>query len=326
MQKVGTRIKSGFASNKRQILLYALIGWLFFSAVYIIVNGNLLKVQKSASSSSTIPNTADIAAVPTTGISQSRLMALEGSMFPEKGFTFNASWGDSVKRLVENDALNASFLNEILNQSGQPLSKAELKIMNGTYSGKISINKSDSMFILYVLWGLGINNKNPIINSSILSYKSPYELASTGGYGSLGTLSIGNLTIITLNETQQSLAASIAANVYRPCCNNPAMFPDCNHGAAQLALIELMASQGRNQTQIYNALKDFNSFYYPQQYLEAAIFFNSTQGKAWNGVAAKQLLSYNFSSASGYSALHRLLLSNNLLPSVSGAPGSSCGV
>lgn len=249
-------------------------------------------------------------------------------VYPRNGFVLPVKWDNSARILVNNGALNLSFINYLLNASGQPLTNYELKILNGTEAGNLTINSSTGLFTLYVLWAIGINNKNPIINNGpLMNYGgNPYQLASTGGYGPLGKLQLGNLTILQFNNTQQRVIESVASNVYRPCCNNPALFPDCNHGAAQLGLIELMVSQGSNETKIYNALKEFSSFYFPSQYIEMAVFFNVTQGKAWNQVDAKQILGYNNSSASGYYAIHQYLLSSNTLRGTSGNIGSSCGV
>lgn len=247
-------------------------------------------------------------------------------VYPNQGFALPAKWDGAPKQLVDSGALNLSFVANALNSANQSLTKNELRVLNGTGGSNVTLNKSSALFTLYVLWALGINNKNPIIsNGPIMNYGgSPYNLASTGGYGPLGKLQLGNLSIITLNSSEQEMVEAIASNTYRPCCNNPAMFPDCNHGAAQLGLIELMASQGKNQTQIYDALKEFNSFYYPQQYLNVAIFFSYTQNKAWDEVPANVVLGYSFSSASGYYGVYNVLSNDSVLPEASGRSGGSC--
>ena len=70
--------------------------------------------------------------------------------------------------------------------------------------------------------------------------------ASTGGW----TLGVKKATelyastkIMSLTDEQQARLLEVASQVYRPCCNNPTHFPDCNHGMAMLGLLELMASQ-----------------------------------------------------------------------------------
>ncbi len=249
-------------------------------------------------------------------------------VYPAQGFTLPVKWGSIPNQLVDSGALNLSFVEGLLINANQPPTNGEIGLFNGTDNGNITFSHDSALFTLYVLWAVGINNKNPIINNGpVINYGgSPYNLASTGGYDLLGKLSLGNLSLIDLNASQQNIADAIASNVYRPCCNNPAMFPDCNHGAAQLGLIELMVSQGKNETQIYNALKEFNSFYYPQQYFDIAIFFNYTQGRSWNSVSANEVLGYNFSSATGYSNVYKTLESSNMLNQIGSSSGGSCSV
>ncbi len=232
----------------------------------------------------------------------------------------SAEWGNVPERLVELGALNASFLNAM------GLDTKQAGILDGSGDGGVVLDKGNATFDLYVLWALGMNNKNSIINNGTIMHfgGSPYGLASTGGYGPLGTLSLGGLSILNLTAAEQSVADAVAAGTYRPCCNNPAAFPDCNHGAAQLGLIELMASQGWNAAQIYDALKQFNALYYPEQYAELAAYFNYTQGKAWDDVPAEAAMGRNYSSASGAYAVHAYLADRNLLPGKGAGQGSSC--
>lgn len=247
-------------------------------------------------------------------------------VYPDSGFILQAKWNGVAKQLANSGALNLSFVANSLRNAKEPLTSEELKVLNGTSTSNVTLNSSSALFTLYLLWSLGINNKNPIIsNGPIMNYGgNPYDLASTGGYDPLGRLQLGNLSIITLNSSEQGMAEAIASSTYRPCCNNPAMFPDCNHGAAQLGLIELMVSQGRNEPQIYGALKEFNAFYYTQQYLNVAGLFNYTKNETWAEVPANEVLGYNFSSASGYNEVYGILINDNALPQTIGGSGGSC--
>ncbi len=248
-------------------------------------------------------------------------------VYPSNGFILAAKWNNTAEKLLNKGALNLSFVSNSLIGAGEPLTNEQLKILNGASNTNITLNSSSALFTLYVLWAIGINNKADAINNGpIMNYGNPNQFASTGGYGHLGNLSIGNLSIINLSRAQQDEVNSIASNVYRPCCDNPAMFPDCNHGAAQLGLIELMVSQGRSTTEIYNALKEFNSFYYPQQYLDMAVLLNATQNKTWAEVAATLILGYNFSSASGSYAVQKQLMASNITIGTGGGSGGGCAV
>src|SRR5512136_2172416 len=105
--------------------------------------------------------------------------------------------------------------------------------------------------------------------------------ASTGGW-TLGTKSpealYASTTMIVLTPEQQARLEEVAARVYRPCCNNPTHFPDCNHGMAMLGLLELMAGQGATTDEMYTAAKYVNAFWFPQQTLELATYFKATKG------------------------------------------------
>jgi hypothetical protein len=66
------------------------------------------------------------------------------------------------------------------------------------------------------------------------------NFASTGCW-SLATKPITNLyaslDLISLTEEQQKLVEEVAKGVYRPCCDNPTHFPDCNHGKVRQRLL-----------------------------------------------------------------------------------------
>ena len=124
---------------------------------------------------------------------------------------------------------------------------------------------------------------------------NPMKFSSTGGWnlGAKPTRELYSSTpLISLSFQQAELVKKIAQNVYRPCCNNPTSFPDCNHGMAALGYIELAVSQGLSEREIYKDVLALNSFWFPQTYLEQAIYFQK-QAKAWGSIDAKVALSKN---------------------------------
>ncbi|MCL5011288.1 MAG: hypothetical protein M1594_00090 [Candidatus Marsarchaeota archaeon] len=252
---------------------------------------------------------------------------VESEVVPTQGYVLPIKWGDSVKKLVDSGALNVTALSSILQQSGQPLTIEELQILNGTNNENITINSNNTLFDLYVLWGIGISDNNTIINNGpLMQNGNPNNFASTGGYLPLGNLMIGQLNLINLTTSQQSIANEAAFNSYRPCCDNPTGFPDCNHGAAALGLIELMASQGNDINSTFEAVKDFNSYQFTQQYVEEGVYFAS-QGADWNSVPASTVVNYNFSSATGSGYVMQYLQKYNLLSQPASSSGdASCGV
>lgn len=251
---------------------------------------------------------------------------IQQEVVPQSGFVLPARWGNSVKRLVDSGALNVSFLSKSLAQSNQSLTLSELEILNGTYDGNITMNQSNAYFTMIVLWALGINNKNPIIDNGPImnSGSNPLYFASTGGYGPIGKLQLGNLSIINLTSNQQAVAGYVANNTYRPCCDNPTAFPDCNHGAAALAIVELMASQGASAQQIFKAIEEFNSIQFTPQYVLIAAYFAS-KNISWPNADPQTVMGANYSSLSGFISVDKYLSANKLLPSGLNGGSQSCG-
>ncbi|MDE1828155.1 MAG: hypothetical protein KGH65_03285 [Candidatus Micrarchaeota archaeon] len=266
------------------------------------------------------------ASAPQINASQINYNSLIQQVLPNQGYTFPVRWGKTAKQLVDSNALNVSALSAILNSSGEPLTLEQKKILNGTSNANVILNNSYALFTLDVLWGIGVNNNNPIINSGPItqSGNDPNNFASTGGYQPLGNLQLGKLNLIALTPQQQTLMYDVATHSYRPCCDNPTAFPDCNHGAAALALVELMISQGNSENATFEAVKEFNSFYFTQYYMYDAIFLRS-HGIDWNNVPASYIVGYNFSSLSG--AIHAAQYDQKykLLPqSSNGGSSASC--
>ncbi|OGJ12805.1 hypothetical protein A2432_00040 [Candidatus Nomurabacteria bacterium RIFOXYC1_FULL_43_8] len=129
-----------------------------------------------------------------------------------------------------------------------------------------------------MLWALGLGNKNPILeNGPMMTYSGaglPAEaLAKAGNFASTGgwTLGKGNAMdhysmhqFVTLTREQQDLVEKVAKNIYRPCCKNSTYFPDCNHGMAMLGLMEIMASQGASEPEMYKMSGEVNTLWFPK--------------------------------------------------------------
>jgi hypothetical protein len=152
--------------------------------------------------------------------------------------------------------------------------------------------------------------------------------ASTGGW-TLGvkapTTLYASAKIITLTEEQQKKLLEVATAVYRPCCNNPTHFPDCNHGMAMLGLLELMAAQNASVDEMFEAAKYVNAFWYPQQMLEVATALKATEKVSFAEADARLVVSDQLSSGTGFKAVHQWLATNGLLEQAPSS-GGGCGV
>ena len=235
---------------------------------------------------------------------------------PKEGYTINATWGDLGPKVLQSGAIDLEKFKQIYQRAGQPLTDKQLKILTEGSNEKITINRENAYFLINFLWALGLVNENPILDRGPLSkYGSNIgRLASTGGW-TIGTKKPMDLysssPIIKLTDTQQRELDDFANNSYRPCCNNSTAFADCNHGMAALALGQIMAANGASADEMFEALKYFNAFWFPQQYIDLAKYFQIREGKDWDQVDPRVVMGKNYSTASGWSRVKNWLAANN---------------
>ena len=179
---------------------------------------------------------------------------------------------------------------------------------------------SNAGFVLNLLWALGLGNNNRILTEGpMMKYGDAGQFASTGGWGlaqgePMSHYSQHDLAVLT--KEQQDLVERVSKNIYRPCCNNSTHFPDCNHGMAMLGFLELAASQGASENEMYDAALALNSFWFPNEYAAIREYIKKYSVNA----DPKTVLGAKYSSAAGY----RNILSKIDPPK--GASGGSCGV
>jgi hypothetical protein len=250
---------------------------------------------------------------------------------PPKGYKLPAFFGDIGPQLLKAGAIDYPSFEQTYKRAGQPLTAQQQSILQNGGDYQITIDKENAYFLLNLFWALGLTNHNPILTEGPMIQNGAEQVgrfASTGGW-TLGTKHATKLyaseKIISLTAEQQSRIEEVASNVYRPCCNNPTSFPDCNHGMAMLGLVELMASQGASAEEMFEAAKYVNAFWFPQQTLELVAYYESTQGLDFSEIDARQIVGPRFSSASGFNAAHQWLVENGLLEGTPGE-GSNCGV
>lgn len=251
---------------------------------------------------------------------------------PKNGYTVNVVYGNIGPKLLESGAIDLEKMKAIYEKSGYPLTGDQLKILTKGSEEKIKISEENSYFLLNFLWALGLVNKNPILDEGpMMKYGGKGQVdnfASTGGW-TLGKKPVLELysgsPIIVLNEKQQKELEDFAYNSYRPCCNNSTAFADCNHGMAALALGEIMAASGASVDEMFGALKYFNAFWFSSQYFELAQYFKITKGLNWDKVDARIVVGKDYSTASGWSNVHKWLSANNFLEKTPSG-GGSCGV
>ncbi len=227
------------------------------------------------------------------------LQTLTDQVLPQNGATLSVSWGDIWPKLVAAGVIDL----EKFRATVKPTPDQE-KILTERSDEKITITTQNSQFIVDALWALGLAQKSIVYTDGPMGQeykKDAGNFSSTGGWTLArgnATQYLGQLDLIPLTDAQQQKVASIAKNVYRPCCGNSTWFPDCNHGMAALAAIELMVYTGMDEKQIYKEVLALNSFFFPTNYLTTATYF-ARQGTAWDKVDAKEALGATYSSSQG---------------------------
>lgn len=236
-----------------------------------------------------------------------KLESLQEEVLPANGYIVKIRWGDLGKRMVDDGVIDKTKFARVLS-GGEKLPADFEKYLNGSDVDQIEVNAASAQFWVDVFWALGLANRNDILEKGQMAEGgNTANFASTGGWtiGGKSPMQIySGYNYINLTHKQQALVEEIAAGVYRPCCNNPTAFPDCNHGMAALGLIELMVAQGFSEDEIFKTLLSFNSFWFPQTYLDIAYYFTKN-GRDYLKVPAKEILSKSFSSAQGYQTVKK---------------------
>lgn len=218
-----------------------------------------------------------------------------------------AVWGDLGLRLVREGVIDAGQFKAIYEQRGSFTDEYKNLLLDQN-NGELKITKDNAGYLLNLLWALGLANKNIILEFGEMAnpkYGGPQNFASTAGW----TIAKGNAmdhynrhTFFKLTPQQQALVDKISKGIYRPCCNNSTYFPDCNHGMAMLGLLELMASQGVSEDDMWKAALAVNSYWFPDEYATIAAYMKS-RGIEWKDVNPQEILGFDYSSSQGYAKI-----------------------
>lgn len=253
-------------------------------------------------------------------------------VLPVKGFQSKVILGDSIVKLVEKGVIDKDKFEAIYKaRGGLP---DELKnVLTKPSEKPILLTRDNANIYVNLLWPVGLSNYMTSNEQSPINRdngKSLYNFASTGGWNlgkeQNGGAYFNKLKIVELMPEQEGLVLKIAQNSYRPCCNNSTFFQDCNHGSALLGLLELGASQGLTEDELWREALAFNSFWFPSTYIETALYFKVIKDINWENVDPKIAVGKEFSSASGSAKIAvEVAKIPNLFPPVQNSGGGSCG-
>ncbi|MBI5306465.1 hypothetical protein HZB04_02690 [Candidatus Wolfebacteria bacterium] len=222
----------------------------------------------------------------------------------DEGVILPVRWGDLGAKLVSVGVIDADKFKAIYNQKRDFTNEYETLLL-GQNNGNLKITKGNAGYLLNLFWALGLANKNPILDYGEMTnsqYGGAQNFALTAGW----TISQGDSMdhysrhkFFNLTDGQQALINKISKGIYRPCCDNSTYFPDCNHGMAMLGLLELMASQGASEDDMWKTALAVNSYWFPDAYLTIATYMKD-RGVKWEDVDPREILGVDYSSASGY--------------------------
>ena len=259
---------------------------------------------------------------------QKELTTLYEQVNPKGGYALPISYGDLGPRLLEGGVISYDAFAAIYENSGNPLSAEQTEILKNGSDEEIVITAQNAHFLLNFFWAVGLANKNSILTEGPMVQNSGGQIerfASTGGW-TLATKPVtelyASMDLIPLTAEQQKLVEEVAAAIYRPCCNNHTLFPDCNHGMAMLGVLELMASQGATADAMFEAAKYINAYWFPQQTLETAIYLQLNEKIDFASADARLVVGNKLSSASGAGMVHEDLQAKGLLKQAPGQGGS----
>ena len=266
-----------------------------------------------------------------TAPSQDEAMALMHEINPPDGYQIPAVFNDVGPQMIAAGAIDLAKFTSVYQQQNQPLSDEQMAILTKGSTANVIIKPENAYFLLNFFWALGLTNDNAILTEGPMVSNG---IDKVGGFASTGGWTIGaknptklyaSTKIMTLTEEQQARLLEVASGVFRPCCNNPTHFPDCNHGMAMLGLLELMASQNASSDEMFKTAKYVTAFWYPQQMLEVATAFKAAQKVDFASADSRVVVSSQFASISGFQSVHQWLGQNGLLEQAPSS-GGSCGV
>ena len=226
---------------------------------------------------------------------------LVAQVVPSAGKTIAVSWGDMGQRLLDVGAIDLARIEDLYGG----LSAEQREILQGDGVQQITLTADNIQFWTNVLWAFGLTQQSKVLSEGPMSHNGSQtplgNYASTGGWtiGSRDAVELYNSArLVDLTPEQDDLVYRMAERIFRPCCGNPTVYPDCNHGMAVLGLLELMVVQGANEQEMYQAALVFNSYAFPGSYIPLAAYF-AARNIPWAEVDPATALGPDYSSGQG---------------------------
>ena len=247
---------------------------------------------------------------------------------PAAGFQSRIALRDSILQLIDYKVIDRGKFFAVARQRGAPPEHLAT-VLSEAAEAPIVLTEATAGYLVNLLWPLGLSKYMAGNQMSPINGDSLYNLASTGGWTLGGAANGGEFfntfPIVPLTPEQEYWVINIAKSTYRPCCDNSTFFQDCNHGSALLGLLQLGASQGLSEAELYREALAFNSFWFPDTYIKTALYFEVFKQVEWQDVDAKVVMGFEYSALSSWrrNVEEPLAKKPGLIPPPEG--GANCG-
>jgi len=232
-----------------------------------------------------------------------RFRGVMDAVLPPDGIETRISFGDALQRIVSAGVLLPDKLRAVYaKRGGMPPWMAAL--LTAPSDAPIRFSSATATHLLYLLWPIGLASRTSFNADGPTAGAHLPRLASTAGWRfgrePNGAAYFDSVDTLPLKPAQAALVREVAARTYRPCCDNPALFQDCNHGSAMLGLLEMAASQGLEGPELERAALAANSYWFPREHLKTALFFALFEERPWHELPPAELIGARYASASGW--------------------------
>lgn len=230
-------------------------------------------------------------------------------------------------RLIAAGAIDPERFIEACRRSGAPVNAESRRLLTEGAGGAVALEPGNAHFLLNFLWAFGLANTNRLLTRGPIFAKGMSQIpgyASTGGWtlGSRPAMEVyAHLPLVSLTEAQQSRLEEVSSNVFRPCCDNPTSFPDCNHGMAMVGLLTVLAAEGRDADALYVAAKRANAAWFPGQSRQLAAYAKVAMGVDYRDLDPRAASGRRLFSGSGFGSVASWLKQRGLSAP---APGARC--
>ncbi|MEO5326460.1 hypothetical protein PV773_24405 [Mesorhizobium sp. CC13] len=250
-------------------------------------------------------------------------------VLPPNGYLSSIALKDSIVRLVRQGVLDQGKFLGLRQRAGKGPDKLA-DALSEPLNEPIHLTGENANDYVNLLWPIGLaNHMEGNVTSPLFTVRLP-SFSSTAGWTlgdhNEGSVYFNKFSIVEMTQAEEALAIRLAKSTFRPCCNNSTFFQDCNHGSALLGVLQLGASQGLSEADLYREALAFNSFWFPDYYVRTALYVKIVRRQEWEEVDPKEIMSEKFSAQGPWQQNVQTALET--MPDLIPKPrkGANCGV